>query len=96
MNIFDQSINFTDLFSSVKQILIIDFSCVPFIDKTGIDILIELIQTLQSKSIKTNLVNFTPEILHLLSLNHFLDRVHHQYYGCRIFPTIHDAVTSFF
>ena len=75
-----------------KQTLILDLSGVTFIDKAGIDTLVEVVKTLQKQKISTALVMCPLHIQQCLRRDHFEDKVQHQTYHCRIYPTIHDAV----
>ncbi|XP_027196471.2 solute carrier family 26 member 10-like [Dermatophagoides pteronyssinus] len=76
--------------------LILDFGGMPFIDKTGIDMLIEVIKSLQTKQIQTCLANCPHHIIHTLKTGDFFTKIQkHSKYSCKLYPTIHDAVINY-
>lgn len=74
--------------------LILDFGGMPFIDKTGIDVLIEVIKTLQTKQIHTCLANCPHHIIRTLKNANFFTKIQHSKHFCKLYPTIHDAVIN--
>ncbi|KAH9403861.1 hypothetical protein TYRP_014372 [Tyrophagus putrescentiae] len=72
--------------------LIIDLSGVSFIDKPGIDTLVEVIRSLQQQSVSTSLAMCPFHLVTSLQKVGFAEKVRHADYPCRLYPTIHDAV----
>ncbi|KAI2810169.1 hypothetical protein BLOT_001327 [Blomia tropicalis] len=78
--------------SHEKRALIIDLSGVSFIDKPGIDALVEVIRSLQEQEIITCLATCPYHIVDSLHRAHFSKRIENISFPCRMYPTIHDAV----
>lgn len=75
-----------------RQTLILDLAGVSFIDKAGIDTLVDVVRTLQKNRTETSIAQCPPPVVKSLKRANFVDRVQHQHYPCRLYPTIHDAM----
>lgn len=75
-----------------KKTLIVDLSGVSFIDKPGIDTLVEVVRTLQKRKVATSLAVCPFHIVASLERLNFGDKVKSSSHPCRFYPTIHDAV----
>lgn len=72
--------------------MILDLGGVSFIDKTGIDSLVEVVRTLQDEKICASFVNCPYHLISSFETIYFGDRVANVAYPFKIYPTIHDAV----
>ncbi|KAH9521111.1 hypothetical protein DERF_004787 [Dermatophagoides farinae] len=93
--IIDSFIISSDVDNNEYKALILDFSGMPFIDKTGIDVLIEVIKSLQTKHIYTCLANCPHHIIRTLKNANFFIKTQHSKHNCKLYPTIHDAVINY-
>ena len=75
-----------------NKTLIIDLSGVSFIDKPGIDTLVEVIRTLQKQKVTTSLAMCPFHLVTSLDRVNFADKVKSSSHLCKLYPTIHDAV----
>ena len=73
------------------EALIIDMSCVPFMDRSGVDAVTDVIKILKDQNICVCLVSCPLHVMELLERAKFFQSVDK---SC-VYPTIHDAVISF-
>ncbi len=91
MNIFIDFSNSDDNKSQLKpEALIIDLSCVPFMDKSGVETIIDIIKILKEQNVSVYLASCPIHVIELFERSKFFSTVNNK---C-IYPTIHDAVVS--
>lgn len=73
------------------EALILDMSCVAFVDKSGVEAITDVIKQLRDHNVTTCLVCCPLHVLELFERTKFFKTVDKR---C-VFPTIHDAVVSF-
>jgi anti-anti-sigma regulatory factor len=72
------------------EALIIDLSCVPFMDNSGVQTIIDIIKILKEQNICVYLASCPIHVIELFEKSKFFSTVKNK---C-IYPTIHDAVVN--
>lgn len=79
-----------------RKALILDLGGLSFIDKTGLDVLIYIVQILQQNQIYTCLTNCSSDLIETFRKVNFTNCVQHKQFQCNIYPTIHDAMIDLY
>ncbi|CAG2163965.1 unnamed protein product [Oppiella nova] len=87
-----QSINHTIEKSPqiTPEALILDMSCVPFMDRSGVDTIVDVFKLLKDKNISVCLASCPIHVIELFERSKFFDSVNKSCF----YPTVHDAVVS--